>query len=230
MKKLYYKNKIVISLIKPFENKRLFTSLKLIILTLKHNNLWPQKLIALDAFCQTGLQWTRIFSEESEYLEMWDINSEAINYAKKEFPHAIVNCGNSIEAFETSSFKRKDFNFILIDTPLPFQYKESFEHFGFFECVFSSVSNEAVIILNVAPSISLITKTYSVPNQFINSWAQARSKFYNVDNGMEISPNKMIEIYSQKVLNLGYKIKYINYNARNQDIGLITIVVQKHNV
>ena len=67
MRKLFYKNKIVLMLIKPFENKRLFTSLKLILITLKHQNLIPSKLIALDAFCQTGLQWTRIFSKNAHF-------------------------------------------------------------------------------------------------------------------------------------------------------------------
>ena len=158
---------------------------------------------------------------------MRDNNALAIKYAKKEFQKAIINCGNSIEAFKNSSFKRKDFNFILIDTPLPFQYNESFEHFGFFNHIFNSSSDEVIIILNVAPSIDLITQTHSVSIEFLNSWLQARCNFYNVHDGMNVHPTKMIEVYTHKIKNLGYYLKYINYNARNQSVGLITMVVNK---
>lgn len=229
MRKLYYKNKLIISLIKPFENKRLFTSLKLVILTLKHQNLWPQKLIALDAFCQTGLQWTRIFSNEASYLEMWDIDSSAIKYAKEEYPNATVSCGNSIDAFKNKSFNRLDFNFILIDTPLPFHYLDSFEHFSFFENIFNNISNEAVVILNVAPSLQLIKQAHDMSIDFMDTWSKARCEFYNTKDGMYVSPNIMIEAYTQKIKSLELTLKYISYNARNESVGLVTIVVKKQN-
>ncbi len=214
-------------LIKPFENKRLFTSLKLILITLKHQNLIPSKLIALDAFCQTGLQWTRIFSKNAHYLEMWDINESAIKYAKKGFSKAVINCGNSIEAFKKKSFGRDDFNFILIDTPLPFQYMETFEHFGFFDDIFNVSDKEVIVILNVAPSIDLITKTHPVHKDYIEKWAKARREFYNTENGMEINPSILINTYTSRIEKMGYSIKLINYNARNEYVGLITLVVKK---
>lgn len=226
--KLYFKNKLIIKLIKPFENKRLFTALKLNILTLKDYQLWPEKVIALDAFCQTGLQWTRVFSDEVEYLEMWDINPEAIQYAKKEFPKAVVTCGNSIDAMINCSFTRTDFNFVLIDSPLPYMYEDgTFEHFKFFDSIFKNIADNAVIIMDVISNIQTMLDRHPQTQEFTDKWVKARQDFYNVSDGKLILPNNMTEIYKQKVEQLGYKTKLITYNARNELFGMLTIVVSK---
>jgi hypothetical protein len=226
--KLYYKNKLMIRLIKPFENKRLFTALKLNILTIKDYKLWPDKLIALDAFCQTGLQWTRVFSDEAEYLEMWDIQPEAIVYAKKEFPKAVVKCGDSIDAIMNCKFGRKDFNFVLIDSPIPYKYPDgTFEHFRFFENIFKNIADHAVIMMDVVSNIKTMLDKHPHDENFTKQWIKARNDFYNVKNGAEILPLQMTEIYKQKVITLGYEPKLVTYNSRNQYFGIITIVVSK---
>ncbi len=226
--KLYYKNKLVIRLIKPFENKRLFTALKLNIITIKDYGFWPKKLIALDAFCQTGLQWTRVFSDEAKYLEMWDINAEAIKFAKKEFPKANVNCGDSIDAIMNNKLHRKDFNFVLIDSPVPFMYPDgSFEHFKFFDSIFKNIANEAVIMMDVVPNIETMLAKHPHPKEFSDKWAAARNQFYNVSNGAIVLPLQMTEIYKNKVEALGYTCKLVTYNARNEHFGILTIVVSK---
>lgn len=226
--KLYYKNKLIIQLIKPIENKRLFTALKLNILTLKDYNLWPKELIALDAFCQTGLQWTRVFSDEAKYLEMWDIDADAIKFAKKEFPNATVVCGDSVDAIMNSKFSRKDFNFVLIDSPVPFMFPDgSFEHFKFFDALFNNIANEAVIMMDVVPNIQTMLSAHPVSSELKEKWVKARSNFYGVNNGECILPNQMIEIYKNKVVNLGYETKLATYNARNSHFGILTLVVNK---
>ncbi len=226
--KLYYKNKLIIQLIKPIENKRLFTALKLNILTLKDYNLWPKELIALDAFCQTGLQWTRVFSDEAKYLEMWDIDADAIKFAKKEFPNATVVCGDSVDAIMNSKFSRKDFNFVLIDSPVPFMFPDgSFEHFKFFNALFNNIANEAVIMMDVVPNIQTMLSAHPVSSELKEKWVKARSNFYGVNNGECILPNQMIEIYKNKVVNLGYETKLATYNARNSHFGILTLVVNK---
>ena len=228
MKQLYYKNKLLIKLIKPFENKRLFTALKLNILTIKDYKLWPEKLIALDAFCQTGLQWTRVFSNEAHYLEMWDIDQASINYAKKEFPNATIKCGDSIDAIMNCKFGRKDFNFVLIDSPIPYKFPDgTFEHFKFFEGIFKNIAEQAVIMMDVVSNIQTMLDIHPHDENFTKEWINARRNFYNTPNGNEILPLQMIEIYKQKVLNLGYEPKLVTYNARNQFFGIITIVVSK---
>lgn len=227
--KLYYKNKLIIRLIKPIENKRLFTALKLNILTMKDYNLWPKKLIALDAFCQTGLQWTRIFSKEAEYLEMWDINEEAIKYAKKEFPKANVNCGDSIDAIMNGKLKRKDFNFVLIDSPVPFMYPDgSFEHFKFFDSIFKNIADEAIVMMDVVPNIQTMLDIHPHPKEFNEKWIQARAKFYGIKDAACVLPQLMTEIYKSKVEALGFKTKLVTYNARNAHFGILTIAVSKN--
>lgn len=228
MKKLYYKNKLLVWLIKPFENRRLFTALQLAIYTLKDHRLWPEKLVALDAFCQTGLQWTRIFSNEASYLEMWDIDPEAIQYARKEFPGAEVVCGDSIEAFVNKRFKRNDFNFVLIDSPVPFKFPDgTFEHFGFFDHIFQTIGARCVIIMDVVPDIARMIARHPVPDSFANEWAEARKQFYTVKDGYYVSPQKMQEVYSEKIKQLGYKADLVTYNARNGFFGFMIMAVSK---
>jgi hypothetical protein len=227
--KLYYKNKFINKLIKPIENRRLFTALKLNILTLKDYKFWPEKLIALDAFCQTGLQWTRIFSEEAEYLEMWDINEKAIKYAKKEFPKANINCGDSIDAIINGKLNRNDFNFVLIDSPVPFIYPDgSFEHFKFFDSIFKNIASEAVIMMDVVPYIQAMLNIHPYPNEFTEKWISARAEFYGVENADSILPQIMKEIYKKKVESLGFKVNLVTYVARNEYFGILTLVVSEN--
>jgi hypothetical protein len=228
MRKLYLKNKLIIKLIKPFENKRLFTPLKLSICTLQDYKLWPEKLIVLDAFSQMGLQWTRVFSDEASYIEMWDINPQAIKYAKKEFPRANAICGDTIEAFKQKKFTRTDYNFVLIDSPVPFQYPNgTFEHFDFFTDIFKNIANQCVIIFDVVIDIHKMLAIHPHPKEFTDKWMAARKEFYCSDEGDFVHPDKMIQCYTQRIEQLGYNLKYITYNARNKHFGFITVVVAK---
>ena len=228
MKKLYYKNKLINLLIKPFENKRLFSPLKLKILTLKDYNLWPEKVIALDTFSQTGLQWTKIFASETHYLEMWEINEEAVKYARKEFPNAKVIQGDTISAFRNQSFGRKDFNFIVIDNPVPFQFDDnSFEHYGFFDSLFKIIADKAIVIFNAIPYLHNILKAHPCDQKFIDKWAEARKIFYSHPDGISINPDYLLNVYRTKINQSGYSIDYLSYDARNQYWGMVTMVLTK---
>ncbi|MDX2173398.1 MAG: hypothetical protein SFY56_09770 [Bacteroidota bacterium] len=228
MRKLYYKNKFLIRYSKPLENKRLFTAIKLNIITLKDYNLWPEKVIALDAFCQTGLQWSRVFYKETDYLEMWDTNSDAIRYAKKEFPKAVINCGDSIDAIVNNKLGRRDFNFLIIDTPLPYMYSDgSFEHFVFFEKLFQNINNKAIIIMNVVCNIETIISKHTHSKDFIEKWIVARQDFYSTDKGSVVLPQTMINVYKRKAEQLGCDVNYVAYSARNEYVGMLTLCVCK---
>ena len=228
MFKLYWKNKLINKLISPFENKRLFSPLKLKILTLKDFNLWPEKVIALDTFSQTGLQWTRIFSEEASYLEMWEINPSAIKFARKEFPNAKIVQGDTIAAFKNSGFGRNDFNFIVIDNPVPFEFEDgSFEHYGFFNSIFNIIGEKAILIFNVITNLNNILKVHPCEQNFIDKWSTARKIFYSTENGILIHPNHLLEIYKSKTHEKGYSVDYISYDARNQYWGMITLAISK---
>lgn len=225
-RKLYYKNKVVNRLIRPFENKRLFNPLQLSIYTLKDYGLWPDNLIALDAFCQTGLQWTRVFSKECAYLEMWDINPEVVKYAKRGFPDAHVVHGDSIMAMKNKGFSRSDFNFILIDSPVPFQYPDqTFEHFSFFDDMFKNAADNCVIIWDVVPDIRKMLSLHPTSEEFERLWKADRARFYEIPNGENLHPGDMLDFYTKKVTNLGRKVNYISYNARNEFFGFITMAV-----
>jgi SAM-dependent methyltransferase len=228
MRKLYLKNKILIRLARPFENRRLFTPLQLTIYTLKDYGLWPEKLVALDAFCQTGLQWTRIFYQEAAYIEMWDIDPKALKYARKEFPRAIVCCGDSILALKNKMLGRSDFNFVMLDIPIPFRYGDGkFEHFDFFEDVFQNTAYKCIVVFDVVPDIRKIIARHPQSGSFIEEWQHARRKFYQTPDGEYVAPGTMIARYSAIVEQKGYHIDLVNYNARNVFFGFITLAISK---
>ncbi len=218
----------MIQLIKPFENKRLFSPLTLSIYTLKDYQLWPKEIIALDPFSQTGLQWTRLFYNETKFLEMWDIDAQAIAYAKKEFPKAYTVCGDSTIAIRENQFQRRDFNFVLIDSPVALQYADGgFEHFNFFNEIFTNIADKAIIMINVVTDIEKIIGRHGHTAEFSKTWATARAKFYNVSEGHCINPKTMVACYQKRIQALGYEIELINYNARNTFLGFMTIAVSK---
>lgn len=227
--KHYYKNKLINVLIKPINNKRLFNPLQLAIYTLKDNGLWPNRIVALDAFSQMGLQWTKVFSNEVEYLEMWDINPKAIQLAKRSFPSAELVCGDSLQAFKEKKFKRRDYNFILLDAPLPHQFDDgSFEHFGCFDKLFDFTAAQAVLIFNVVPDTDRMLQRHPQSPEFVNLWHQKRALFYGVAEGQKILPGVMLDTYKKRVEANGYKMLFGQYSARSALFGFITLVVSRN--
>jgi hypothetical protein len=228
MRKLYLKNKLMIALGRPFENRRLFTPLQLNIHTLQHHGLWPAKLIALDAFCQTGLQWTRIIAPYAEYLEMWDIDRSALDYARKEFAGAQIVCGDSVEAVRKAGLSRRDYNFVLLDTPMPFRYSDgSFEHFGFFADIFKSLASKCIVIFDVVPDIKRILERHPQPVEFRQLWINARKEYYSVSDGEFVPPRRMEEVYKQIAEAAGYTVDLVSYSARNEYFGFITMAISR---
>lgn len=230
MRKLYYKNIILNKIGLLFESKRLFSPIQLAILTLKQMNLWPGELIALDPFCQTGTQWTRQYANEAKYLELWDIEEEAVKYARKQYPNAIVRCGDSISAILNGSLNRTDYNFICLDTPVPFCVDHThYEHFMFFESTLNLLTESGILILNVVPNIHTIQDIHPLEASFVNNWKIARSKFYETADGIYVNPEIMVNAYRKKCLANNFEVKYINYQARNKYLGIVIIAVEKAN-
>lgn len=228
MRKLFYKNKLLIALSRPFENRRLFTPLQLAIHTLQHHRLWPEKIVALDLFCQTGLQWTRIISPYAEYLEMWDVDPQATAYARKSFPAAAIVCGDSITALKEGGFSRGDFNFILVDHPVPFRLPDgTFEHFSFFRHLFDHTASEFILIFDVVPETARMLARHPHPGEFVDAWHRARASFYGVEHGARVSPEHMCGVYRMIVTEAGYRPRLVTYNARNAYFGFITIAASK---
>lgn len=228
MRALYYKNKFINRLLSFVENRRLFNPLKLAVLTLKDHRLWPAKPIVLDLFSQMGLQWTRIIYHEAAYLEMWDINEEAVRFAAKEFPSARTVAGDSITALKTQGFSRHDFNVVILDHPVPFCYNTSeFDHFNYFQDVLKQIDKECVIIVNVVPDMKAVLRVHPKSEDFIVSWKNARKQFYNTESPEYISPTHMQAKYRSICLSAGYELTYINYLSRNESLGFMFMSVRK---
>jgi hypothetical protein len=228
MRKLYLKNKLLIALSRPFENRRLFTALQLAIYTLQQQRLWPQEVVALDMFAQTGLQWTRIIAPHARYLEMWDIDERAVSYARKEFPNARVICGDSIKALREGGTGRKDFNVVLIDTPMPFRSDDgSFEHFGFLSDVMRHLANRSVLMFNVVSDVGPLLSVHPQSKLFIADWMHARRTYYGTAAGENVSAQHMTEVYREVVVRAGFTPLEVRYSARNQIFGLMTIALSR---
>jgi hypothetical protein len=159
---------------------------------------------------------------------MWDIDEAPLKFARKEFPRAQVRCGDSIAAFKQAGFGRKDFNFINIDTPVPFRTPDgSFEHFGFFDDVFRSCGDRCVIIVDVVPYMDRMLERHPHPPEFGSAWAEARKKFYGTAGGAVVHPSVMTAVYGEKAKQAGYRVDLCTYNARNGYFGFITLAISK---
>jgi len=214
--KLYYKNILLNKIGLLFENKRLFSPLQLTILTLKQMKLWPSELIALDPFCQTGTQWTRQFGHEAKYLELWDIDERAVHYARRQFPMAVVTCGDSIKAILNGKLNRTSYNFVCLDTPVPFCVDHThFEHFIFFDKALNLYNSLGIFIMNVVPNIQAIHSIHPLDSTYMQKWSRARIDFYGAIDGIQVDPDLMMKAYYQKCVANNFHFKYINYQARN---------------
>lgn len=121
------------------------------ILELKH--LLPQSLIALEVFGRNGLWKTVDYASRCKYLEFYEIDPGHAAMARKALPDARIIVADSVDAILTGKLRRRDYNFVLVDS-FPEVFGPGYcEHFDLFPALFDKLADHAVIVLNVFPDL-----------------------------------------------------------------------------
>lgn len=205
------------------------TPMDMTITTLIAYQILPKPLIAIDLFGRHGLWVTADFAPLCDYLEMWEIIPKYAMYAKKFYPKATVNIGDSIQAVRNNKLKRNDYNFIFIDSPAAgiFGDKGNYcEHFDFFPDIFNFMNKKgAILVTNLTHDIAPIIKRYNLPTSYKERWLERRREFFNKKDLMEIIDlEELINIYQNKFSNWGVKTKKIFFIPRNEEVGFLVMV------
>ncbi|MBL4654549.1 MAG: hypothetical protein JKY33_01835, partial [Bacteroidia bacterium] len=177
----------------------------------------PEKCIGLDLFAKYGLYQSSDFEKICDYFEMWEINPEFAKYAKKFFPKAEVNVGDSVDAVLNGKLLRKDYNLVLLDNPygLYGNNNEYCEHFELFPHLLNYLDNNSVIAINVIFDIAIFEKKRKRFNEsFDPQWEKRRNEFYNTNVPNKVSASFFVNFYQNKFPEWGWNVLNCFFVAR----------------
>lgn len=222
----------IINIARRKRTGRLKTPMDIVVLTLQIHKLLPKPLIALDLFGMHGLWVTCDYAHLCDYLELWEIEPIYAKFARKFIPKAVVKIGDSIKAVKEKRLLRENYNFIVIDNPIWSPYGPGYcEHFDLFPDVFSYLGKSGVLVINVILDIGLYTSALS-KKQIPQKWIDRRKEFYGISKDkevVELDPEKMVDIYKDKVSKEDFIITNNFFVPRNPSIGHLVIAVERSN-
>jgi len=206
-------------------SERLKTSMDTVILTLRHFNIIPKEIIALELFGMCGLWVTKDYGHYCNYLELWEINPFYAKWAQYFLPNATVQNGDSIEACQKGKLLRNDYNFIVIDSPGgPFNDGNYCEHFDIFPSIFNYTAKNFIMIITIIRSIeSQIELTDKIR---IDRWKERRSNFYGFkepSDSINIDLGNLIETYANIFKRSNVVVDRILYVPRNDFLGFLIV-------
>jgi hypothetical protein len=109
----------------------------------------PESLVALEVFGRNGLWKTVDYASKCAYLEFYEIDPGHARMARRALPNAVIVVADSVDAILTGKVRRRDYNFVLVDS-FPEVFGQGYcEHFELFGALFDKLADRAVIVLNV---------------------------------------------------------------------------------
>jgi len=223
--------KVIIALKKkPFHIK---TSIDYLILTFKKSGCLPAPINALELFGMYGLWVTKHYAHYCEHVDMWEIDSNYVYYARK-FKETNVTIieGDSVLAVQNGSISKK-YNFVMIDNPLISPYGNGLiEHFDVLPQIFDIAEDKFILIFNV-----LLDDPNNLYNQYhFNSeiqirnklqWMEKRKWFYGTKEGLNLNPQEYTKIYSDKFTQWGMEVQFSTFLPRNSSVGFLGFALRR---
>ncbi|MBL4716028.1 MAG: hypothetical protein JKX95_05285 [Bacteroidia bacterium] len=190
----------------------------------------PEKCIGLDLFAKYGLYQSSDFEEICDYFEMWEIDPEFARYAKKFFPKAEVQVGDSVDAVLNGKLLRKDYNLVLLDNPygLYGNNSEYCEHFELFPPLLNYLDDKSVIAINVIYDIEVFENSQKRYNKLFNSdWEKRRNVFYNTNVPKRVPARFFLDFYQTKFTEWGWNVPNCFFTARQNFTGYVVVEIEK---
>lgn len=220
------KEKFSRSLALKFSRNRSFTAMQFVLKTLQANKMLPEKLIALELFGFIGTSVAMDYQHLAEYLELWELDPHYAKEAQNNIPKANVICGNSIKAIKEGQLKKKEYNFIVIDTNSSVFDDGSFESFGVFEPALKYITTEAVIIVTIYNNLKKFSELYNC--EIDQNWLSARQSFYKIDNVIDGRGIDYLTSFENLIRQNNLKLEFSQFISRNECVGFGVFVIKKN--
>lgn len=147
-------------------------------------------LRALELFGGTGVFHTIDYADRVGSLEVWEVDQRLEETLRRNLPGATVRIADShTEIGQTT----ERFDLVVVDNPMSI-YDGHCEHFDLFPDLFRVAADEAIILLDVIPSVPA-TARKKYPYLFNHEQIERRREFYDTENADTLSWEKIMSIY-----------------------------------
>jgi hypothetical protein len=173
----------------------------------------------LEVFGGTGERHTIDYGGRTGSLEIWEIQPGNVRALRQRFPTATVEMVDSYEQVRTTE---RHFDCVVVDNPPFGVFGDHCEHFDLLPDLFRVLNDEAVLILNVIPDLTLLdTKVTRLEEH-----RRRRAAFYGAP-GDHISLTHMAEVYVAIARASGFDVEW--WSARRRGVvWYLTLKVRRH--
>jgi hypothetical protein len=178
---------------------------------LERRDICLAKLDALEIFGRDGVDHTTTYADKMKSLEVWELDERLLAPLSQNLPGALIRIVDSYE--EVSNTKSK-YDLVVVDNAIGL-CRTRCDHFDLFpDLIFKIAKEEALLVLNVIPNIDSKTLKY-FPSLTEADYLEIRKRFYNVDDPIDISKDRILDVYKGFVERNDYRLIWSLYIKRN---------------
>jgi hypothetical protein len=181
-------------------------------------------LSVLELFAQVGNGHTIEYSNKIRSLELWEIEPGFAPILRKRFPEATVRSVDSYARLQTTP---TPFDIVIGDAPVS-EHGGRYEHFDIFPDVFSWLTDEAFLIVDITPFVTVEARQ-AYPRAFDDNHMKARSLFYRTDRPDHIQPSVMAAHYCALCEAAGWKVFDSLIEPRKEVLSYLMIGLRRNN-
>ena len=175
---------------------------------LKRHGLDTSRMRALDMFAGNGTQQVLCYSAAVQSLEAWELDPDLAQQLKRNVAKAVVR---AVDSYRQLAVCESKFDLIFIDAPT-YIYgpgNKYCEHLMLFPGVLSLCSDEAVLLLTVAPELALVRHDVGCPDRVgtprhLEQWAV----FYHTQMPERVPLGDMARAYAEHCAESGFELQW----------------------
>lgn len=178
-------------------------------------------LHVLEVFGQTGVRHTLDFASRVASLEVWEIDPGLESALQRNLPKAAVRI---LDSYSEIKQARKRFDLIVIDNPMSICDGHC-EHFDLFPDLFCLAADEAILILDVMPSLPPAARK-KYPYLFNEEQRARRREFYHIENADDLSWETIISAYRMQAERTSFNLEW-SFTERRHFIYYLALKISR---
>jgi hypothetical protein len=178
-------------------------------------------LRVLELFGGTGKFHTLDFASRVSSLEVWEIDSRLEGPLKRNLPGAVIRIVDSHSEIKRTGER---FDLVIVDNPMSI-YDGYCEHFDLFPDLFRLARDEAILLLNVIPSLPPAARK-KYPYIFNEEQCSRRLRFYGTEEVENLSWEQMVSAYRRHAGRAGFALEW-SFSVRRHFVYYLCLKIRR---
>lgn len=181
-------------------------------------------LHALELFGGTGAFHTIDFATRVKRLEVWEVDPKLQAKLERNLPGAVVRIVDSYAELKRTG---EHFNLIVVDNPMSI-FSGRCEHFDLFPDLFRVAADEAILVLDVIPSLPSSAR-HKYPYLFNEEQCVRRREFYHTEDADNLSWGQIVPAYRVRTEKAGFVLQW-SFSTRRHFIYYLALKISRQAV